>query len=79
MLNNQENPERVRAIRMAWRNWLMRFVPLMSVYLGVTHWFGFRATLPLIIGVLILTLLYQRYVKKRTWRSIMWGVYASDE
>ena len=66
-------------IKKAWRNWLLIFVPLFAVGMAANYWFGFYAILPLLIVMLVVTLLYQRVVKKRTWRSIMWGVYASNK
>jgi hypothetical protein len=55
------------------------FIPLSVVAMASQYWFGFHNILLPIIGLLVVTLLYQRFVKKRTWRSITWGVYASDK
>ena len=81
MLDDQDKPDRTEAPKFAWRawgKWLLLFIPIMAVFTAAEKQFGFRNTFPLLIGILALTFLYQRYVKKRTWRSIMWGT-ASDK
>lgn len=78
MQDEQKELDRAKIIKVAWRNWLLRFIPFLIFYAVATHWLGFDAIFPVIFGILIVTLLYQRFVKMRTWRSIMWGVYASD-
>jgi hypothetical protein len=35
--------------------------------------------MPILIGLLIAVLLYQRFINRRSWRSIMWGVHAPEE
>ncbi|CUH86124.1 hypothetical protein PH5382_00030 [Phaeobacter sp. CECT 5382] len=79
MPDNHTNPDRPSIIKKAWRDWLKMFLPLMAVVWFAMYWFGFNAIMPWLIVMIIVTLCYQRFVKKRSWRSIMWGVYASDK
>ena len=78
MPDDQRPNDRDVEIALAWRGWLIRFVPSFIVILIAYSWFEV-SLLPLLLGILIITLLYQRYVKKRTWHAIMWGVYASKK
>lgn len=73
MPDDREELDRTKAVRMAWRYWLLRFIPLYVGSQAAIYWFGFNAVFPVIVGLLSLTLLYQRFVKKRTWYSIVWG------
>jgi CBS-domain-containing membrane protein len=43
------------------------------------HRFGFEPVAVVGAVILVGALLYQRLVNKRTWHSILWGVYASKE
>ncbi|MEJ2410237.1 MAG: hypothetical protein P8Y58_07690 [Novosphingobium sp.] len=63
----------------SWLYWLAILIPLMTVYTLASHRFGTYAALPFMLGLLVLTLLYQRYVKGRSWRSIMFGIYGRVE
>ncbi|MCF6232826.1 MAG: hypothetical protein L3J36_06985 [Rhodobacteraceae bacterium] len=62
----------------AWRNWLLMSVPSIAAILAAIYWLGFNTIFPLLAGLLVVTLLYQRFVNSRTWRSILLGVYALD-
>jgi len=79
MSDDQNKPDRTAAIAKAWRNWLLMFVPILALVLASVYWLGFDTTYPLLIGLLVVTLLYQKFVNKRSWRSILWGVYALDK
>jgi len=79
MPDDRNTSDKSAKVVMAWRNWLLLFVPGFAVIMVLMHWLGFYPVLPWLIGLLIAVLLYQRFVNKRTWRSIMWGVYAPDE
>lgn len=65
-------------LKKAWSKWFMLFIPLGIAVALAQNRFGYIAVLPWMFGLLIVTLLYQRHVKKRTWRSILLGVQASD-
>jgi predicted membrane metal-binding protein len=73
------NQVRRAAIVKAWRNWLLMFVPLFAVICLASAKFGFGLIFPILIGLLVAGLLYQRFVNRRSWRSIMWGVHISGE
>tara|TARA_B100001765_G_scaffold185310_1_gene129872 strand:+ start:577 stop:741 length:165 start_codon:yes stop_codon:yes gene_type:complete len=50
------------------------------IVLGVASiWFDFIAIMGVLLSALSVVLLYQRFIKKRSWRSIMWGVHARGE
>jgi hypothetical protein len=63
----------------AWRNWLLMFTPLFVLMYAASEWFGFIKTVPILTGVLIAALFYQRAVNGRSWRSIMWGVHTRPD
>ncbi len=75
----QIDEQKSAMIRMAWRRWLLLFVPSMAVSSVAIVWLGFPIVMTVLVGILLGTLLYQRYVNRRSWRSIMWGVYANDD
>lgn len=75
----QSAQDRKAAIHRAWRNWLLMFVPFFVVICAASLWFGFNLIMPVLVVMLVATLLYQRLVNQRSWRSIMWGVHASEE
>lgn len=62
----------------AWRNWLLIFAPLFVVTMVGTKWFGFAIMIPLATALLLGVLIYQRYVKKRSWAAILWGRSAAS-
>lgn len=76
MSQHRTEQARKAQIRRAWKNWFLMFVPLFVPFMLAIFYFGFWTMLPVMLGGLIVMLLYQRYVKKRSWHSIMWGVYA---
>ena len=63
----------------AWLRWFVIFVPFFALIMAGAHWFGFSLIFPALIALLCAQLLYQRFINKRTWRSILWGVHASDK
>jgi uncharacterized membrane protein len=67
------------AIRQAWMRWALLAVPLSVALMIAVSFVGFGVMMPLLTVFLAAVLLYQRYVKKRSWHSIMWGVYADKE
>ena len=79
MSNRQNTTSRKAMISKAWWTWFLMFVPLFGTTLIAARWYGFFAVFPLLLVVLAITLIYQRRVNKRTWHSIMWGVYARKE
>lgn len=68
--------QRRSVILKAWGRWLVLFVPLFAATQITGPWVGFGWSMVALITVFASTLLYQRYVNKRSWRSIMWGVHA---
>lgn len=62
----------------AWRKWLMLTVLLAVTSYAASTWFGFGRVMPVLIGLLIVALLYQRIANRRSWRSIMFGVHAAE-
>ena len=71
--------QRRALIKRAWIRWVALWVPLMVVVMVASIWIDFDIIMGVLIAILAFVLIYQRYVNKRTWRSIMCGVYASDE
>ena len=67
------------AVAKAWRNWILLFLPLFGASLAGMRWLGFGLVLAILIGLLAAVLFYQRYMNRRSWRSIMWGVHATGE
>lgn len=62
----------------AWRKWLMLTVPLALASYAASIWFGFGRVMPVLIGLLIVALLYQRIANRRSWRSIVFGLHAAE-
>ncbi len=75
----ETDAERTAVIRKAWINWTLMFVPMVAVLTVAISYLGIGVVLPAMFGVLGAVLLYQRHVSKRTWHSIMWGVYATQD
>ncbi len=73
-----ENQRRA-AITRAWIRWFILFVPSMMLVALASMWLDFNLIIAALIIVLVGTLLYQRYVNRRSWNSILWGVHARDE
>jgi ABC-type sugar transport system permease subunit len=74
---SQNNDQRRTAVAKAWLSWLLLFVPLFAAVLVGMNWLGLSLIFPILIGLLLAVLLYQRLIRRRSWRSIMWGVHAS--
>lgn len=51
----------------------------MALITVATIWIDFSIVMGALIAILASVLLYQRYVNRRSWCSIMWGVHASEE
>ena len=67
------------AVSRWWRNWFVMFVPLfVTSWIGM-HWLGFGPILTILFGLLVAVLLHQRYIKRRSWRVIMWGEHVPGE
>ena len=79
MPKEPDGMDRKALIVRAWRRWLLLFIPLFAAFLAGMQWFGAGIIMPLLIGLVIAQLLYQRFANKRSWRSIMWGVHVTDE
>lgn len=75
----ETDAERTTVIRKAWIKWTLMFVPLAAVLTVAISYLGLGVVLPAMLAVLGAVLLYQRHVNKRTWHSIMWGVYATKD
>jgi hypothetical protein len=74
-----EGRSRSRTVATAWDNWLLLFIPLSVVTAVMSNWFGESLIYALLICLLAGVLLYQRFVNRRSWRSILWGVHASGD
>lgn len=77
-MSNDEGHRRVQ-VRTAWLRWLALWVPLMATITVASRWLDFKAIIAVLLAILALGILHQRHVRKRSWRSIMWGVHARDE
>ena len=77
MMKSKE--QRRDVIVRAWIRWLALFIPFMAVILVASAWLDFNLILAGLIVILAGTLLYQRHINKRAWKSIMWGVHAPEE
>jgi hypothetical protein len=71
--------QRRALVKRTWLQWFALWVLLMVIIMAARLWFSFTVLMGVLIATLAGVLLYQRYVNKRSWRSIMWGVHASDE
>ena len=56
----------------AWLRWTLLFVPLFVAGMVTLEWLGFRAV-AVGIAIVVLTMLYQHLVNRRSWSSIFWG------
>ena len=63
----------------AWLRWFMLWMAIIIVLGVASIWFDFIAIMGVLLSALSVVLLYQRFIKKRSWRSIMWGVHARGE
>ena len=70
---------RQHEIRKAWHRWFMVMIPLMTVVAIATVSGAFITVFGGLIALLACGLMYQRLVNKRSWRSILWGVYAHED
>ncbi len=75
----QIDRQRSAMIRRVWLRWLLLMLPTMALLKLATVWLGFSVVITASLVILAGALLYQRHVKRRSWRSIMWGVYAKGE
>ncbi|WP_347302268.1 hypothetical protein V5740_09640 [Croceibacterium sp. TMG7-5b_MA50] len=65
-----------RLIQRAWLRWLVLFTPLLALASLASIWIDFSIVMAALLVTLAGVLLYQRFVNRRSWRSIMWGVHA---
>lgn len=68
-----KNSELQANIRKSWRNWLLLYVPAMALTAIANIWLDFSTIVAASLVLLCATLIYQRYVNKRSWDSILWG------
>lgn len=66
------------SIRSAWLRWILLCIALVATIMIASLWVEFKVIAAVLLAVLAGVLLYQRYVNKRSWRSIMWGIHARD-
>ncbi len=66
-------------LKRAWLRWVALWVPFMALIMVASIWIDFSIVMGALTAILASVLLYQRYVNKRAWRSIMWGVHAREE
>ncbi len=69
----QKHPDRRRSKRAAWIKFWIIFTPVLILVILLLEWFDPKIVLPSLWAIAVLTMLHQRYIKKRTWNSIMWG------
>jgi glucose-6-phosphate-specific signal transduction histidine kinase len=62
----------------AWLKWLLLWLPTMIVATWARPIIGLPMVMAALLVLLAATLLYQRYVNRRSWKSILWGVHVSD-
>ena len=53
---------------------IILFVLLLIASFVASEIFGFNAVLPVLMLFYGLTLLYQRFINRRSWDSILWGL-----
>ena len=70
---------RRHTIRKAWHRWFMVMISLMTVVAIATVSGAFITVLAGLIALFACGLMYQRLVNKRSWRSILRGVYARED
>lgn len=73
-----DKQQRMRVAK-AWRNWLILFVPIFLAILVARVWLGFNLIILGLLGVVVAGLLYQRVINGRSWRSLLWGIHASEK
>ncbi len=71
--------DRSAVIQKAWRKWFFLWLPLTMVGLVASNWVGFPPVMIALLVLLAVTLLYQRYAKRRSWLSILFGVYGGGQ
>ncbi|MCA0977124.1 hypothetical protein LCM19_01950 [Qipengyuania flava] len=74
---NKENQRRT-LVQKAWLRWFLLWLPMMAMAAVASVWIDFTVVMAALLVILAAVLLYQRHVKKRSWRSIMWGIHARD-
>ena len=79
MFNMLRKPHRRKTTaRQERRFWLIWTLCMVPASIGL-HWFGLIYVLPVLLGIAIVTMLYQRHVAKRSWDEILWGDRIPDE
>lgn len=59
--------------RNSWFLFFIIAVPLGIIGFLAMEKFGFIRVFPVLVGILAIVLLHQRFVKGRSWNSILWG------
>lgn len=77
MKHSKQRNLSIAQIRRGWLIWTLIFVPCLIGTLVALEMFGFYRVFPIILTVLVATLLHQRFVKRRSWQSILWGETAT--
>ncbi|MBX7534670.1 hypothetical protein K3175_03265 [Qipengyuania sp. GH1] len=70
---NKESQRRT-LVRKAWLRWFLLWLPMMAMAAVASVWIDFTVVMAALLVILAAVLLYQRHVKKRSWRSIMWAI-----
>jgi hypothetical protein len=71
--------DRGAVIAKAWRTTILRSIPVVLASLVAIHFIGLSWVMVALIGLLFVVLLYQRFINRRSWHSIMWGVYGPEK
>lgn len=54
---------------------------LLAIWLTIvaSDVFGFETVFPVLICILVAMLLYQRFIKRRSWDSILYGIHSPKD
>jgi len=65
---------REQAKSKGWRKWIILFVPLFIASQVAVKIVGFQTVFPVLMALCVVGMLYQRFVNRRSWDSILWGL-----
>lgn len=69
---------RERAKAKARYKWVVITVPLWIASMAASEIFGFTTVFPILMVLLVVSMLYLRFIKRRSWGSILWGLESSE-
>jgi hypothetical protein len=65
---------REQARSKGWRKRIILFVPLFIAVQVAVKTVGFQTVFPVVMALCVVVLLYQRFINRRSWGSILWGL-----